>query len=119
MTTSKIRIAVVGAGKMGTHHARALSKLPDVELVGVCDTNIWKAQLAAWQSNTVAVRARIEDGLADLVVQGRGHRDDHRVHARQHIFVVADRDGVRLPGRELSLPDIGVADADELDVREL
>ena len=34
MTTSKIRIAVVGAGKMGTHHARALSKLPDVELVG-------------------------------------------------------------------------------------
>ena len=56
MTTSKIRVAVIGAGKMGTHHARALSKLPDVELVGVCDTNVWKAQLAAWQSNTVAVR---------------------------------------------------------------
>ncbi len=54
--SSKIRVAVVGAGKMGTHHARALSKLPDIELVGVCDTNIWKAQLAAWQSNTVAVR---------------------------------------------------------------
>jgi predicted dehydrogenase len=54
--TSKIRVAVIGAGKMGTHHARALSKLTDVELVGVCDTNIWKAQLAAWQSDTVAVR---------------------------------------------------------------
>ncbi|MCR4294048.1 MAG: Gfo/Idh/MocA family oxidoreductase [Elusimicrobia bacterium] len=54
--SSKIRVAVVGAGKMGTHHARALSKLPEVELVGVCDTNVWKAQLAAWQSNTVAVR---------------------------------------------------------------
>lgn len=54
--SSKIRVAVVGAGKMGTHHARALSKLADVELVGVCDTNVWKAQLAAWQSNTVAVR---------------------------------------------------------------
>ena len=54
--SSKIRVAVIGAGKMGTHHARALSKLPDVELVGVCDTNIWKAQLAAWQSNTVAMR---------------------------------------------------------------
>jgi len=54
--SSKIRVAVVGAGKMGTHHARALSKLSDVELVGVCDTNVWKAQLAAWQSNTVAVR---------------------------------------------------------------
>ncbi len=56
MTTEKIRVAVIGAGRMGTYHARALSKLPDVELVGVCDTNVWKAQLAAWQSNTVAVR---------------------------------------------------------------
>jgi predicted dehydrogenase len=56
MTTSKIRVAVVGAGKMGTYHAKLLGKTPDVELVGVCDTNIWKAQLAAWQSNTVAVR---------------------------------------------------------------
>lgn len=52
----KIKVAVIGAGKMGTHHARALSKAAGVELVGVCDTNVWKAQLAAWQSNTVAVR---------------------------------------------------------------
>ncbi|MFI5362040.1 MAG: Gfo/Idh/MocA family oxidoreductase [Elusimicrobiota bacterium] len=54
--SSKIRVAVIGAGKMGTYHAKLLGKTPDVELVGVCDTNIWKAQLAAWQSNTVAVR---------------------------------------------------------------
>lgn len=53
---SKIRVAVVGAGKMGTYHSKLLGKTPDVELVGVCDTNIWKAQLAAWQSNTVAIR---------------------------------------------------------------
>ncbi len=53
---SKIRVAVVGAGKMGTYHAKLLGKTPDVDLVGVCDTNVWKAQLAAWQSNTVAVR---------------------------------------------------------------
>lgn len=55
-SSSKIRVAVVGAGKMGTYHAKLLGKTPDVELVGVCDTNVWKAQLAAWQSNTVAVR---------------------------------------------------------------
>jgi predicted dehydrogenase len=54
--SSKIRVAVVGAGKMGTYHAKLLGKTPDVELVGVCDTNVWKAQLAAWQSNSVAVR---------------------------------------------------------------
>ncbi len=56
MTHSKIRVAVVGAGKMGGYHAKAFSKNPDVELVGVCDTNVWRAQLAAWQANTVAVR---------------------------------------------------------------
>ncbi|HAZ07267.1 MAG TPA: UDP-N-acetyl-D-glucosamine dehydrogenase [Elusimicrobia bacterium] len=53
---SKIRVAVVGAGKMGTYHARLLGKTPEVDLVGVCDTNVWKAQLAAWQSNTAALR---------------------------------------------------------------
>jgi len=55
-TSSKIRFAVVGAGKMGTYHSKLLGKTPDVDLVGVCDTNVWKAQLAAWQSNTVAIR---------------------------------------------------------------
>ncbi len=54
--SSKLRVAVVGAGKMGTYHAKLLGKTPEVDLVGVCDTNVWKAQLAAWQSNTVAVR---------------------------------------------------------------
>lgn len=66
---SKIRVAVIGAGKMGTYHARGLSKIPEVELVGVCDTNIWKAQLAAWQANAVAVRDYKEVlGRVDAVV---------------------------------------------------
>jgi len=55
-SSSKIRVAVIGGGKMGTYHAKLLGKTPDVDLVGVCDTNVWKAQLAAWQSNSVAVR---------------------------------------------------------------
>jgi predicted dehydrogenase len=53
---SKIRVAVIGAGRIGTFHARILSKTPDVDLVAVCDTNLWRAQLTAWQSNTVAMR---------------------------------------------------------------
>jgi predicted dehydrogenase len=54
--TSRLKIAVIGAGKMGANHARVASKLPDAELVAVCDTNLWRAQLAAWKANTVAVR---------------------------------------------------------------
>lgn len=53
---SRIRIGVIGAGKIGAHHARVASKIPDADLVGVCDTNLWRAQLASWQANTVAVR---------------------------------------------------------------
>ena len=53
---SRIKIGVLGAGKIGTLHAKVLTKTPDFDLVGVCDTNLWRAQLAAWQCNTVAVR---------------------------------------------------------------
>ncbi len=35
-----IRIGVIGIGNMGQHHARVLSLLKDVELVGVADVNV-------------------------------------------------------------------------------
>jgi len=53
---SPIKVGVIGAGKIGTHHARILSKIPDAEVVGVCDTNLWRAQIASWAANTVAIR---------------------------------------------------------------
>jgi predicted dehydrogenase len=34
-----IRVAVIGVGALGRHHARILSELPDVELVAVVDIN--------------------------------------------------------------------------------
>ncbi|MBI4348994.1 MAG: Gfo/Idh/MocA family oxidoreductase [Elusimicrobia bacterium] len=54
--TSTIKLGVVGAGKIGSHHARILSKLPGVQLVGVCDVNLWRAQLVAWRCGSVAYR---------------------------------------------------------------
>lgn len=35
-----IRIGVIGVGNMGQHHARILSSMKDVELVGVADINV-------------------------------------------------------------------------------
>lgn len=35
-----IRIGVIGVGNMGQHHARVLSSMKDVELVGVSDINV-------------------------------------------------------------------------------
>ncbi len=53
---SRLRFGVIGAGRIGAQHARVLSRIPDIDLVGVCDTNLWRAQLASWQANTITVR---------------------------------------------------------------
>jgi len=39
-----VRIAVIGVGALGKHHARILAALPGVELVGVVDTNEARAR---------------------------------------------------------------------------
>jgi predicted dehydrogenase len=54
--TNKIRVAVIGAGRIGSLHSRILGKHPDVELVAVCDPNIWRAQIAAWRGGALAHR---------------------------------------------------------------
>jgi predicted dehydrogenase len=50
-----LRIAVVGVGHLGKHHARILSTLPGVELVAVVDTNRARADEIAAASGTMAL----------------------------------------------------------------
>jgi predicted dehydrogenase len=40
VSSDPIRVGVIGVGNMGQHHARVLSRLKDVELVGVSDVNV-------------------------------------------------------------------------------
>ena len=49
MQDTKIRVAVVGAGKMGTIHAKVYGQMPQCELVGVVDIDGEKAQRLAEQ----------------------------------------------------------------------
>jgi predicted dehydrogenase len=49
-----LRIAVIGVGHLGKHHARILSALPGAELVAVVDTNRARAVEIAAASNTQA-----------------------------------------------------------------
>jgi predicted dehydrogenase len=49
-----VRIAVVGVGHLGRHHARILSALPGIDLVGVADINSARAQEIASQYGTRA-----------------------------------------------------------------
>jgi predicted dehydrogenase len=49
-----LRVAVIGVGHLGRHHARLLSALPGVELSGVVDTNRARAEEIAAASGTRA-----------------------------------------------------------------
>jgi len=42
----KVKVGVIGLGFMGSAHARVYNKLKDCELVGICDSNSDKKQLA-------------------------------------------------------------------------
>jgi len=44
---TRLRLAVIGVGHLGQHHARILATMPDVDLVGVVDHNIDQANNVA------------------------------------------------------------------------
>jgi predicted dehydrogenase len=39
-----VKVGVIGVGYLGQHHARIFSEIEGVELVCVCDMNMWRAQ---------------------------------------------------------------------------
>ena len=52
---TSLKVAVVGVGHLGQHHARILSGIPGVELVGVADTRPEQARIVAEKFGTQAV----------------------------------------------------------------
>ena len=52
-----MRVAVIGVGHVGRHHARILAELPDVELVAVVDVNRARAEEIAAGHRTQGTRA--------------------------------------------------------------
>ncbi|HZP48728.1 MAG TPA: Gfo/Idh/MocA family oxidoreductase [Vicinamibacterales bacterium] len=66
--TSTLRVAAIGVGHLGRHHARILSGLPGVELVAVCDTNRARADdIAAAHGTRAVYDARELAGAVDAV----------------------------------------------------
>jgi predicted dehydrogenase/nucleoside-diphosphate-sugar epimerase len=59
-----LRVAIVGAGYVASHHLAALKRLEFVELVGICDTQLESAQALATRFGIAAVGRT----LADLAV---------------------------------------------------
>lgn len=53
---NKLKVAVIGVGNLGRHHARVYSELPDVELVGVIDLDEKRAGKIARRLGTSSFR---------------------------------------------------------------
>jgi predicted dehydrogenase len=91
----KLRVAVIGVGHLGRHHARILSSLPGVELVAVVDTNRARAEAIAAASSTRALFDSLELlGLVDAVtvaVPTELHRDIALPFLRARIPVLVEK----------------------------
>jgi predicted dehydrogenase len=68
MTPGRVRAAVIGVGHLGRHHARILSDLEGVELVGVVDVNPQRAQEIAEIHRTKVLAPGDLAGAVDAVV---------------------------------------------------
>jgi predicted dehydrogenase len=55
--SAPLRVAVVGVGHLGRHHARVLASLPEATLVGVVDANADRAAEVAAANQTRVIRA--------------------------------------------------------------
>ncbi|OLC48473.1 MAG: hypothetical protein AUH43_09445 [Acidobacteria bacterium 13_1_40CM_65_14] len=79
MRNPQLRVAVIGVGHLGKHHARILSTLPGVTLTAVVDTNRARAdEIAAAHRTRAAYDARDIVGQVDAVtvaVPTEIHRD--------------------------------------------
>lgn len=65
MSHPPIRVAVIGVGHMGRHHARLYRELPQAELVAVVDANADRAAQCAAEYQTKAL-TRLEDLPGDV-----------------------------------------------------
>ena len=65
-----VRVAVVGVGHLGKHHARILGSMPGVEFVGACDLILSRAENAVGAGTGARAFQNPEDlfGLVDAVV---------------------------------------------------
>jgi predicted dehydrogenase len=90
-----LRIAVIGVGHLGKHHARILSSLAGVELVSVVDTNQPRArEIAQAHGTQAAIDYRDLLGYVDAVTIAtptESHRDIALAFVRAGVAVLVEK----------------------------
>lgn len=93
MNDSKLAVSVIGAGHLGSLHARMLSQIPDAELVGIYDIDASKVSALAAELNTKAFRSAEEAVNASAAVSVATTTKTHFeigslvVEAGRHAFI--------------------------------
>lgn len=93
MNDSKLAVSVIGAGHLGSLHARMLSQIPDADLVGVYDIDEAKASALAAELNTRTFRSVEEAVNASAAVSVATSTKAHFeigsfvVEAGRHAFI--------------------------------
>jgi predicted dehydrogenase/nucleoside-diphosphate-sugar epimerase len=64
---NKFRVGIIGAGYVSAHHLRALKTLASVQVVGIADLDLAKAQAAAKAFDVAAAYGSVEELLASGV----------------------------------------------------
>jgi predicted dehydrogenase len=91
-----IRVGVVGVGEMGKNHARIYRDIPDIELVGVADTNSHLAQRVAECYQTVPYtdfRELLNQGInaVSIAVPTVFHREIAIEAARHGVDILVEK----------------------------
>jgi UDP-N-acetyl-2-amino-2-deoxyglucuronate dehydrogenase len=78
--SDRVRTALIGCGKVGRIHARALSQLPESEFVAVCDSDPKRAESFATEFN-VSAFSNISEMVHECGVQVVSVCTPHPLHA--------------------------------------
>ncbi len=65
----RLRVALIGAGRIGRGHARTLAALPEVELVAVADVDADAARVTAESAGASRWTTEAEEAIADPAVE--------------------------------------------------
>ncbi|MCX7918831.1 MAG: Gfo/Idh/MocA family oxidoreductase [bacterium] len=131
----KIKVAVIGVGHLGQHHARIYSELPGTELVGVADINLLQATTIANQYKTLAfpnhqeLLKQVKFDAASIVVPTSAHYSVTRdlliagIHCLVEKPITASLEEatelVRIANREKLILQVGHVERFNVAVREL
>ena len=90
-----LKVAVIGAGKLGSRHAEMYTKIPHVELVGVCDVIEHRAKETAHRCKTKAFTDHREllklVNAASIVVPSPKHHEISKVFLSNGVDLLIEK----------------------------